>query len=399
MWTMVTVAMGAGAWLTVRPAPVPCDIAQVDQGPLVVTVDEDGRTRLKERYIVSAPLAGRADRITLKPGDAVAAGTTLLARISATDPSLLDERTRAQAEARVRTSEAAISRAEPELARCQAEVDHMRAEYERFRNALTSGASSVKEVEDELVMLRTAEHTRDAARFALQMAKYELEQARAALLQGSESGGADGTRSEAAFDVRSPITGKVLRVLHESAGIVAPGDALIELGSLTDLEVELDVLSDQAVRVRPGQRVSLERWGGDKPLGGVVRVVEPSGYMKVSALGVEEQRVNVIIDLLDPPDGRSSLGDNFRVEARIVVWETPDAVRVPIGALFRSGGEWAVYVAEAGRVALRTVTIGERSSHAAQVMEALRPGDDVIVYPSDRVADGVRVQVRNGARR
>lgn len=397
-WALVLVALGTGVWLVVRPVPVPCDIAVVDQGPLVVTVDEDGRTRLKERYMVSAPLAGRTERITLKPGDAVTAGATLLTRISATDPSLLDERARAQAEARVLASEATVSRAEPELARCEAEVEHVRAEYERIRTASTSGASSVKEMEDELIMLRTAEHARDVARFSLLVAKYELEQARAALLQGSGSGQAVGSRSGAAFEVRSPITGKVLRVMQESAGVVAPGDPLVELGSLSDLEIEVDVLSDQAVRVRAGQHVSLERWGGERPLRGVVRVVEPSGYMKVSALGVEEQRVNVIIDLLDPPEARASVGDNFRVEARIVVWETPDAVRVPVGALFRTGTEWTVYLVEAGRVKLRTVKIGERSSQAAQVMEGLRPGDYVIVYPSDRVMDGVRVKVRNGTR-
>lgn len=393
-WTVIIVAAGTGVWLALRPVPVPCDVAAVDKGPLVVTVDEDGRTRLKERYIVSAPLAGRADRITLKPGDAVVAGTTVLARISATDPSLLDERTRAQAEARVRTSEAAVSRAEPELARCQAEVDHVQAEYERFRTASASRAASVKEVEDELIMLRSAEHTRDAARFALQMAKYELEQAKAALLQrsGAEAGG--GNPSASAFEVRAPITGRVLRVLHESEAVVAPGDSLIELGSLADMEVELDVLSDQAVRVRPGQHVSLERWGGDRPLGGVVRVVEPSGYLKVSALGVEEQRVNVIVDLLDPLETRPSLGDNFRVEARISVWEKADVVRIPVGALFRNAGGWAVYLVDAGRARLRPVIIGERSSHSAEVLDGTRPGDAVIVFPSDRVVDGARLQVR-----
>lgn len=391
VWAIVFAAAGTGLWLALRPVPVPCDIAAVDRGPLVVTVDEDGRTRLKERYVVSAPIAGRTDRITLKPGDAVTVGSTLLVRISATDPSLLDERSKAQAEARVRTSEAAVSRAQPDLERCQAEVDHVQAEYERLRTASASGAVGVNEVEDELLLLRMAERTRDSARFDLQIAKYELEQATAALLQ--RSGGAEGSRSDTAFEVHSPITGKVLRVMRESESVVFPGDSLIELGSLADLEVELDVLSDQAVRVHPGQRVSLDRWGGAKPLGGVVRVVEPSGYMKVSALGVEEQRVNVIIDMLDPPDARASLGDNYRVEARIAVWETPDAVRVPVGALFRSGEEWAVYVAEAGRARLQAVKIGERSSKAAEVITGLSPGENVIVYPSDRVRDGVRVQV------
>ncbi len=392
-WAGVVLGASAGLWLVFRPAPVPCDISDIDRGPLVVTVDEDGRTRLKERYVVSAPLAGLAERMTLKPGDPVVAGSTVLARIAPSDPGLLDERTRAQAEARVRAAEAAVSRAQPELARYLAELEHVREEYERYLAASKSGAASVQDVEDERTLLRTTENAAESARFALEMSRYELEQARAALLQRTSSADLGG-QGLLAFEVRSPVTGKVLRLIHESSRAVAPGDPLIEVGSLSELEVEVDVLSDQAVRVRPGQRVILERWGGQRPLSGLVRVVEPSGFTKVSALGVEEQRVNVIIDFLEPPEAHPALGDSFRVEARIIVLEKPDIVRVPVGALVRHRGGWAVYTVDGGKALLRTVTIGERSGQFAEVLSGLVTGDRVIVFPSDRVMDGVRVSQR-----
>ncbi|MBS0196793.1 MAG: HlyD family efflux transporter periplasmic adaptor subunit [Planctomycetes bacterium] len=391
-WILVLAAAGAGVWWSLRPAAAPCEVSTIDHGPLLVTADEDGRTRLKDRYVVSAPLAGRCERITLKPGDAVIAGATVLARIAPTDPTLLDERTRAQAEARLRAAESAVLKAEPEVARAQEELDHLEAESKRVRSAAEAGGSNVHELEDELIMVRSGEHARDAAKFALQMAKFEVEMARAALMQRT-----DESPSGSVFEIRSPISGRALRVMHESAGVVSSGDELLEVGSPDNLEVELDVLSDQAVKVRPGQRVSLERWGGEKPLSGIVRVVEPSGFMKVSALGVEEQRVNVIVDFLDPPAARPTLGDNFRVEARIAVWETPDAVRVPVGALFRHGEGWAVYVVQAGFASTRPVEIGQRTSREAQVLSGLKVGETVIVFPSDRIADGARVRVRSGA--
>ncbi|MBL8991098.1 MAG: HlyD family efflux transporter periplasmic adaptor subunit, partial [Phycisphaerae bacterium] len=273
-WTAAVAALAGTLWLAFRPAPVPCDLGAAGRGPLTVTIDEDGRTRLKERYVVSSPLAGRVDRIALKAGDTVEAGATVLARIAPPDPALLDERARAQAQARVRSAEAALARAEPELARCRTEVEHLQGELRRVTEAAAAGAASQKDLEDQRLMLRSAELARDTAVFAQRIAAFELEQARAALLQHA----VDPDAAPAGFEVRSPISGRVLRVVRESAGIVNPGDPLLEVGAPADLEIELDVLSDQAIRVRPGQRVAIERWGGDRPLSGVVRLVEPSGF-------------------------------------------------------------------------------------------------------------------------
>ena len=353
-----------------------------------VTVDEDGRTRLKDRYVVSAPIAGRAERITLRPGDEVLANDTTLVRIAPAEPALLDVRSRTEAEARVAASAAAVNRAMPEVARAQAQLDHARVQYGRVADAARSGAGTAKETDDALLVLRISEQAHAAAKFSLEIARYELEQARAALVQATGADVDDGNL----YDVRSPISGKVLRVMRESAGVVSSGDPLLEVGSLDGLEIEVDVLSEQAVRILPGAPVSIEGWGGATPLRGRVRLVEPSGFVKVSALGVEEQRVNVIIDFLDPPETRPTLGDNFRVRARITVWESPDVVLVPTGALFRDGDDWAVFVVEARRATPRRIAVGQRSAAIAEVLDGLAVGEAVVLFPSDKVREGVRVR-------
>jgi HlyD family secretion protein len=393
LWTLIIGAFVVGGWLAFRPRPVECDIEPIERRALTVRVEEDGRTRLTDRYIVSAPIAGRMDRIALRPGDDVVAGETVLARIAPSDPDLLDERARAEAEARVRAATAALARATAELGRAEAQLEYARTHYGRVLDAAGSGAGTTKEVDDALLELRTSEQSHAAARFSLEIARYELEQARAALLQttGDDQPGAP---SRAIFEVRSPISGKTLRVMRESAGVVSPGNALVELGSLDALEIEVDVLSDQAVRVLPGAPVLLTGWGGDAPLSGVVRLVEPSGFTKVSALGVEEQRVNIIVDFVGPLSARPTLGDNFRVEVSIVVWESPDELVAPLGALFRDGDRWATFVVDSGRARLRHVDIGERSSSHAQITGGLSEGERVIVFPSDKVDEGVRVRER-----
>lgn len=372
------------------PKPVEVDAVTVDRGPLAVTVREDGKTRIKDRYVVAAPLAGKLERIRLRSGDAVTANADLIAAIVPSDPDLLDPRARAQAEAKVHAAEALKKQVEAQQQRARVNHEYAKLTLERANANYARQTISHQEVDDaEEKELATANAVREAE-FAVQVASFELEQARAVLLRAGSGIGANEWRHE----IHSPITGKVLRVFQESSTIVTPGTKLVELGDPADLEIEADVLSTDGVQIQPGARVFVEHWGGPHPLEGRVRLVEPSGFTKISALGVEEQRVNAIIDFTDKLSERPTLGDAFRVEVRIVIWEGADTLRVPAGALFRDDERWAVYVIEDDRAHLRHVVVGHSNDDHAEVLEGLNEGARVILYPTDRVHDGVRVKPR-----
>jgi HlyD family secretion protein len=374
------------------PTPVPVDLAAVAHGPLQVTVDEDGKTRIKERYVVSTPLAGRLLRVELEPGDLVKRGDTLLATIEPNDPEMLDARVLAEAEATVKAAEAALAKADSTLQQAQAELDFAESDVARVRQLATTQSASQKELEMAEMRYRVESQEFRAAKFAEQIARFELEMAKAALIRsGDES---DGAPPRQLLHIRAPISGRVLRVLQESATVVTAGSALLEIGDPQDLEVEIDLLSHEAVKVEPGATVWFEQWGGEQPLRGIVRLVEPQGFTKISALGIEEQRVNVIADFVDPPERRGSLGDGYRVEARIVIWQRDDVLKVPTSALFRNQQDWAVFVVQRGRAALRTIQIGQRSDLEAEVLAGLRPEEQVIMHPSDQISDGVAVSMR-----
>lgn len=373
------------------PAPVDADVAPVTRGLMQVTVDDDGRTRIKEKYVVSTPLAGQLLRVVLHPGDPVEAGKTVLTAIEPTDPALLDPRARAEAEAKVKAASAAKERAETELRRAHASADFARSEAERLRRLLMRGGSSLQEVETAEHRERTTAEELRSAQFGVQIATFELEQARAALTRTKPASPGEAPER---FEIRSPIDGKVLRVFQESAAVLAAGARLLEVGDPADLEAEIDVLSTGAVKVRPGAKVLLTHWGKEESLVGRVRVVEPAAFTKVSALGVEEQRVNVIVDFVGPPEQRRELGDGYRVEARIVIWEALDVLKVPSGALFRHNGGQAVYRLDAGRARVRPVKVGQDNGLEAQVHDGLEEGDRVIVHASDRIKDGVAVKAR-----
>lgn len=367
------------------PKPVGVDLAPVTRGTLTVTVDEDGKTRLKDRYIVAAPLAGKLQRIDWDPGDRVTAGETVIAVIEPTDPELLDPRAKAEAEARVNAAEAKLNRSQPELERALTAMQFAESRLARFKQLQERNAASKDDVDERELLFRTASEDYKAAKFAEEIAKFELDLAKAALIR-TQSNSTAGQ-----FEIRSPITGHVLRVQQESATVVTPGTPLVELGDTGELEIEIDVLSSDAVQVRPGAKVFLEQWGGEKPLEARVRLVEPSAFTKISALGVEEQRVNVIADFVDPPEARPTLGDQYRVEARIVTWEKDDVLRVPTSALFRNGDEWSVYVVENDRARLVPVTIGRKNSRNAEVQNGLAENQQVVLYHSDKLRDGVAV--------
>jgi HlyD family secretion protein len=368
------------------PQPTSVEIAVIRRGPLQVTVDHEGRTRIKERYVVSAPLSGRLLRVELHPGDPIKAHETILASIAPADPALLDPRARAEAEARVKAAEAAQRRAQPDLERARAGDQMARSDLERAQQLRGSGAISNQEFEAAQLKAHTAAEELKSAEFALQIANFELEQARAVLNPGEQLDG------HARFEIRSPVNGEVLRVFQESESFVQPGTQLVEVGDPRDLEMEIDVLSTDAVKIKPGDKVIVEHWGGPAPLLGRVRVVEPAAFLKVSALGVEEQRVNVIADFVSPPEKRASLGDAYRIEVRIVISEAENGLKVPAAALFREGEHWAVFVAEGSRARLRIVEIGRRNDLEAEVLKGLREGDNVITYPGDRLRDGLRIQ-------
>jgi HlyD family secretion protein len=356
---------------------------------MIVTVNQDGKTRVRDRYVVSAPLQGQLQRIVLKASDPIAIGQMQLAIIEPNLPEFLDPREEAQAEAKVKAAESASQRAIPLQKAAEAEAALARTELER----LTRLRGSVSHLEYEAAEQReriAAQNLR-AAEFAARIADFELEMARAILIRSKpRSPGETPPRLE----ILAPVSGQVLRVFQESATVVQPGTRLLEVGNPIDLEAEIDVLSVDAVKVRPGARVILEHWGGSVPLTGIVRVVEPSAFTKVSALGVEEQRVYVIVDFVDPPEKRPTLGDAYRVEARIIVWESDDALKVPAGSLFRRGEEMAVYVMSNGRAEERRVKIGQRNDTEAEVIEGLSEGERVVLYPGDRVTSGVRIKPR-----
>jgi len=376
-----------------RPQPVPVDFADVTRGRLTVTVDEEGETRVHDVFVLSAPVAGRVRRISIEVGDEVVAGQTVVAQIEPVDPTLLDARSETEAQAAVSAAEA--------------ELDFASRELDRQKQLAQRGVASARDL--------------DAAEKAHRTAAASLANARAALqahtLARTARGGDTATDEKCVcVPVVAPVSGRVLRVVRESAGVVTPGEALLEIGDPRDLEIVVDLLSADAVRVEPGQDALIEQWGGGDVLHARVRRVEPYGFTKVSALGIEEQRVNVILDFTDPPEKWQRLGHGYRVETRIVLWRGDDVVKLPLSALFRGdngvqhgkdvaatgdagkreaeAADWAVFVDEKGHARLRHVSRGHSNGLEVEITQGLEPGEKVVLHPSDRVVEGVGVEAR-----
>jgi HlyD family secretion protein len=389
IWGGVGLVVVALVAFSLRQKPEPADVVRVERGSLRVTLDEEGETRVRDRYMVSAPVAGRVLRIELEPGDPVVAGDTVLATFQPGDPVPLDARSHAEAEARVRSAEAALGRARADRQSVEAELRFAEAELARARRLASEAIVSKETLESAELQVETDRESLRSAEFAVKTAQSDLEQARARLMQ--DGGGS----SRPPIEIRAPIGGVVLRRLHESEAIVAAGEPLIEVADPDQLEIVSDFLSTDAVKIQPDQRVLIEQWGGEGSLQGVVRRVEPYGFTKISALGVEEQRVNVVIDFDDAREAWDVLGDGYRVEVRVVVWERESVVKVPTSALFRSGSAWAVFAVADGKAAERAVEIGQRNGLEAEVISGLAEGDPVIVHPGDRIADGVKIEERS----
>lgn len=391
VWGLLAAIIGGTIYISMRPRPVLVDVAVVKFAPMDVRVEEDGQTRIRERYLVSSPLAGRLMRITLDVGDAVKSEDTVLARMEPTDPTLLDPREVAMANARVKQAEQRLEVARADLARAEAALNFAEVEMGRVRQMREANAASDSEfAAQELRFLQAVEETRAAAH-AVDIAEYELELQRAALVFTDKDAERD---EDMMLLIRAPIDGRVLRIHQESSAVVTPGTELLEVGDPSDLEVVADVLSRDAVRIHAGDPVIFERWGGEQPLEGRVRLVEPSGFTKLSALGVEEQRVNVVMDFVDPPEARRQLGDGFRVDCQIIVWQSERTLQVPTSALFRVDGEWSLFVVEGGLARLTPVHIGHNNGQVAEVVSGLSAGTSVITHPSDSVDEGVAVATR-----
>jgi HlyD family secretion protein len=384
----VIVAATAGAVMALRPRPVPVDVGHVARGPLTVAIEESGMTRVKDRYVVSTPVTGTIARLRLDPGDSVREGDALAEVAPALSP-LLDARTRAEAEARLGAATSSLGQARAQTARASAARELADRDLARVKALAAAGSLPVQALEQAEFDARMRADEVSSAEFAGKVATEEVRIARVALGQGGDGAGKSGH-----VDVLAPASGRVLRVHQKSAGVVQAGTPLVEVGDPAALEVIVDLLTTDAVQVRPGTAVVLQGWGGDAPLAGRVRLIEPSGFTHPSALGVDEQRVNVIVALTDPRERWASLGDGYRVEARLVLWQSADVLKVPLGAIFRHGDGLAVFRVEGGVARLTPVTIGHRGETEVEVLAGLPAGADVAVHPGDRVKDAVRVEAR-----
>ena len=380
---VVAAIVAAAMW----PESIDVDFARVSRGPLQVTVDEDGETRVRDRFVVSAPVGGRLQRIELEPGDRVVRGKTIVARLAPAAAPLLDPRTRSELGAGVEAARAAVGQSRAEQDRAAAALARARTTLMRQQELMKAGAISADDLEAAQTAVRTAEEALHAAEFTVTRTQYELELSRARLA-GPTLGG------RAVVDVVAPVDGVVLKRLRESETVVPVSDPILEIGDPAKLEIVADFLSTDAVRIKPGSPVLVEQWGGGEAIKGRVRRVEPAGFMKVSALGVEEQRVNVLIDLVDLPAAAHALGDAYRVEVRVVIWREESVLKVPVGTLFRRGEGWAVFRVEENVARLQPVRLGERNDIEGQILDGLSEGQTLVLHPPDTLKDGTRIRER-----
>jgi HlyD family secretion protein len=379
-WGAAFAAAVAALWLVLRASPVEVEVAMAKRGPLQVTVTQQGEVRVQDRFVVTVPVAGRISRVTLKDGDPVARDQV----VAMVQPAPLDARQRDEAQARLDSARALVREAQQNVSHAQADLAQAERDRARAERLLAEKFVSPEAVERTRTAETTARSSVDAARAREAAARSDARAAEATLIAASGKPGQ-------LVPLVSPSRGNVLRVMEQNERTLAAGTPVMVIGDASKIEIVADLLSTDAVKVPPGAAVLVENWGGDKTLHGRVRIVEPYAFTKVSALGVEEKRVNVVIDLLDPP---GPLGDGYRVEARIVLWSGDDVLKVPGNAVFRSGEGWAVFAVEGGRAVKRSVKVGNRSALEAGILEGLKEGDTVVQYPGNEVSDGARVAVR-----
>lgn len=407
---LVLAGIAAALWWALAPRPAAVEVAAARAGRFEIAIEEDGKTRLRDRYVVSAPMTGRIARIALREGDAVKAGT-VVAALSPTLPTLFDARTADELSIRAEAADAMVARATARIARARVALTQAKNDLQRSERLLREQYVSAAKVESDRLAALAAQRELESAEQDRHVAEHERDLARAALrVAGNEDADARTT-----FEIRAPVSGRVLRIAQRSEGAVALGAPLLEIGDTGGLEVVAELLTTDALRAKPGAPVRIERWGGDDALEGHVREIEPAAFTKISALGVEEQRVNVLIDIDSPRARWRALGDGYRVGVRIVVFERDDALQLPIGAVFprveASNEEtparpnagradapttepMSVFVVRDGRAVRAPVEVGGRNGEAAWIVAGLVAGERAIVYPGDAVRDGVRIEER-----
>lgn len=408
-WILVTGLTLSGLVWFAWPRPIAVDLAAVTRGSLEVTVDDEAKTRVRHVYTVSAPIAGKVLRIShpigeqgtpvdvgdrgtsIHVGDRVKAGETVVAVMQPATPSFLDVRSREELKAMLAAADAAVALAESEAKRIEASLEFLRAELRRAEALLRTNTIAARTLEKAKLDVQTSEAALASARAQLEVRRYERSSVAARLIDPSNIAAQSGP--SCCIQLRAPVTGVVLKIIQDSEAVVLPGTPLVEIGDPRDLEVVADLLSTDAVQIKPGSLVRIDGWGGSSIQGRVARI-DPAGFMKVSALGIEEQRVRTIIDFADPPESWSRLGHEYRVIVHVTVWSAESVLRVPVGALFRKGDDWAVFSVIDGRARTTIVKIGNRNSRMAEILSGLSEGAQVVLHPSDRISDAVSVQQR-----
>ena len=389
-FTLLLLVLAAGLLYGFLPRAIEVDAVAAITAPLAVTIEEEGKTRVMERYVVSAPVAGYARRIDLHVGDAVQAGQ-VLAQLEPARSDALDPRSRAQMQAQLNAAQAALSAATENARAAAAQAQLAQQELQRVESLRKVNFISEQALDRARTELSRSQAAQQAAQYTAKMAHYELEKVRATL---ASSASLQAGKSAETINVSAPVAARVLKLLHESEGLVQAGQPLLEIGNPDTLEITVEVLSTQAVQIAPGSKVLFDRWGSATTLQGAVRMIEPTGFTKVSALGVEEQRVRVIADITTPREVWQRLGDGYRVEARFVIWEGQDILQIPASALFRQGKEWAVFVVQNGRAKTRNIKVGQRAGLIVQVLSGIQAGEAVITHPEEKIKDGTRVKAR-----
>ncbi len=392
LWLVIGLIVFGSLYNTFKPRSLEVDLVKIEPGPMLLTVGDEGKTRVKNVFVVSAPVTGTLRRVNAVSGDLVVANETLIAELEPSEADPLDPRSEAEAEAQLSAAVSAESLARAELAKAEADLQFAASELKRARELVKKGTIAEREMEVSERAHKTSQATVGIAQASLQVRKYELDQARAHLMSPQEM--ASRRISCACVSVISPIDGQVLQVLRKSEGLVRAGESIVEIGNPEQLEIVVDLLSTDAVKVKAGQEALIENWGGDHVLKAMVRRVEPFGFTKVSALGIEEQRVNIVLDLVSLPAEWAQLGHGYQVDVRILLWHGDNVLSAPLTSLFRDGDEWATFVNKAGKAVKRHVRLGHKNDNEAQIISGIEAGDILVLYPSEGIEEGVRITAR-----